>query len=78
MAPGAPNMHFIPRGAGGLGIVENIVCGCAECHRVYDNGYHKDINMRDYYGGIIREHLDEHYPGFPDEKRFYNRWEDLK
>lgn len=32
------NSHFIPRSAGGLGIEENIVTACEDCHREQDNG----------------------------------------
>lgn len=32
------NAHFIPRSAGGLGIEENIVTACENCHREQDNG----------------------------------------
>lgn len=32
------NAHFIPRSAGGLGIPENIVTACEDCHREQDNG----------------------------------------
>lgn len=66
---GIPNAHYISRSLGGLGIEQNIVTLCEKCHHEYDNGSkHKE------YGDIIREYLDNHYPGFPDEKRFYNRW----
>lgn len=71
---GIPNAHYIPRSLGGLGIEENIVTLCDDCHRDYDNGYNKDINLRKEYGEIIRAYLDKHYPDFPKDKRFYNRW----
>ena len=32
------NSHFIPRSAGGLGIEENIITACEDCHREQDNG----------------------------------------
>lgn len=66
---GIPNAHYIPRSLGGLGIEENIVTLCIECHHEYDNG-----TKRKEYGEIIRQHLDRHYPDFPNDKRFYNRW----
>lgn len=31
-----PNVHVIPRSKGGLGIPENVVTGCLECHRKMD------------------------------------------
>lgn len=35
---GVPNSHYIKRGQGGLGIPENVVTMCLECHNAYDNG----------------------------------------
>ena len=66
---GIPNAHYIPRSLGGLGIEENIVTMCLECHREYDQGH-----KRREIGEIVMAYLDKHYPGFPDEKRIYNRW----
>lgn len=37
----APNMHFIPRSHGGLGIEQNIGTGCQECHHKLDNTEHR-------------------------------------
>lgn len=68
-ALGIPNAHYIPRSLGGLGIEENIVTLCDRCHHEYDFG-----GQRQQYGDKIRAYLDKHYPGFPEEKRIYNRW----
>ena len=67
--PGIPNAHYIPRSAGGLGIEQNIVTLTLEEHHGYDNG-----NKRKEYKAKIKAYLDEQYPGFPDEKRIYDRW----
>lgn len=67
--PGIPNAHYIPRSAGGLGIEQNVVTLTLEEHHDYDNG-----GRRKEYGEIIKAYLDQQYPGFPDEKRIYNRW----
>lgn len=43
--------HYIGRGAGGLGIPENLVCGCPNCHREADQGTNTKaykLAMRDY------------------------------
>ena len=37
------NAHFIPRSAGGLGIVENIFTACENCHREQDNGLNSKL-----------------------------------
>ena len=36
-APGQPNAHIISRAHGGLGVEENIVTVCFECHYRMDN-----------------------------------------
>ena len=68
MARGIPNAHYIPRGQQGLGIPENIVSLCAECHTAYDQG-----GKRELIGKRIREYLDKLYPGFPDSERIYKK-----
>lgn len=66
---GSPNAHFIARSQGGLGIEENIVTLCPDCHRDYDNS-----EKRSFYRELIREHLDEFYPDITDEDRVYKKW----
>lgn len=43
---GAPHgielAHYIPRSQGGLGIPENLVCLCKECHDDYDKHGNRD------------------------------------
>jgi len=75
---GSPDMHYIPRSAGGLGIEQNIVCGCPGCHRDYDNGSALGVNYREVYGGIIKTYLDEQYPGFENEDRIFHKYKELK
>lgn len=53
--PGLPEAHFIPRSAGGLGIEENIVTLCRECHDRFDNGLAvKREGMREYLGAYLQ------------------------
>lgn len=66
---GLPNAHYIRRSHGGLGIEENIVTLCPQCHHDFDNGFH-----RREIGDYISEYLDKWYPDFPDEKRRYNKY----
>lgn len=35
-ASGLPEAHIVPRSAGGLGIEQNVVTVCRECHRLLD------------------------------------------
>jgi len=72
--PGLPNMHFIPRSAGGLGIEQNVVCGCPHCHSDYDNGYHKDLNLRSLLGERIEHYLKSVYEDWDKDQLFYRKW----
>ena len=61
--PGAPNAHVIARSHGGLGIDQNIVTACAECHRRMDNSSerktyiaHAEEYLRGIYGDEAMEH----------------------
>lgn len=42
-----PNVHVISRANGGLGIEQNIVTGCLECHRKMDQSVYRK-QMVDY------------------------------
>lgn len=50
---GHSNSHFISRGRGGLGIEQNIVTQCIECHKIMDFGTEPNLSIvmnqvRDY------------------------------
>lgn len=72
-APGLPNAHYIRRSQGGKGIEENIVTLCPQCHHDFDNG-----SLRREIGDYIGEYLEKFYPGFPNKKRIYNKYEWLE
>lgn len=66
----APNAHFISRAQGGLGIPENIVTLCAECHRRYDQTVERSaIRER------LRDYLKTWYPVWDETKLIYRKWE---
>ena len=67
----APNAHYIPRSHGGLGIEQNIVTLCAECHRSFDQS-----GQRKLIGSQIEEYLKGFYPDWDKEKLIYRKWED--
>lgn len=67
--PGIPNAHYKRRSKGGLGIEENIVTLCPQCHHDFDNGF-----KREEIGEQIREYLGRFYPDFPDSKRIYDKY----
>ena len=43
--PGLPNAHYISRAHGGLGISENIVTACLDCHRRMDQSPGRKIYL---------------------------------
>ena len=51
-----PNAHFIPRSKGGLGIEQNIVTLCLNCHHNFDN-----TSQRPVYREYIRKYLQGKY-----------------
>lgn len=66
---GLPEGHYIPRSKLGMGIPENIVCICRECHdKQHARGYGELVRRR------MKEYLDEKYPGFPDDDRVYHKY----
>jgi hypothetical protein len=67
---GFPNAHYINRAQGGLGIEENIVSLCSECHRAYDG---RDRGM---LGALIREYLMSKYRDWDERKLVYHKWEE--
>lgn len=49
------NAHFIKRSQGGLGIPENIVTLCSECH--YQEDFGQDTIIRRLYRKLFKRHL---------------------
>lgn len=68
---GLPNAHYIPRSKGGLGIEENIVTLCVNCHRNFDQ-----TDLRQHYKEYIKNYLQSKYPGWNEEKLVYRKWND--
>lgn len=72
---GNPWCHFISRQKGGLGIEQNIVTLCNECHRQYDEGTR---DMREAIRYVIKEYLVGHYPDLNEKNLVYKKWSDFK
>ena len=66
---GIPNMHYIARSQLGLGIEQNVVCGCIKCHHEYDNG-----KYRKEYKEIIKKHLQSKYKNWNEEELTYKKY----
>ena len=62
------NAHFISRAQGGLGVPENGLTLCPECHRRYDQ-----TTARQEMRAFFREYLQEYYPGWDEEKLYYQK-----
>lgn len=65
---GIPNAHYISRAHGGLGIAENILTLCPECHRRYDQTTERP-KMREFF----KEYLQSRYPDWDEEKLIYRK-----
>lgn len=65
---GQPNAHYIPRSQGGLGIEENIVTLCLECHRKLDQTTQRAELLK-----LVKKHLDLWYPDFENDNRYYKK-----
>ena len=65
---GKPNMHYIARSQGGLGIEQNVGCGCIECHNSYDNGK-KVIEYKE----VFKEYLKGKYKNWNEKDLIYRK-----
>lgn len=62
------NAHFISRAQGGLGIEENILTLCPNCHRRYDQTTDRAM-LKPFFG----RYLKEHYPEWDESKLIYRK-----
>ena len=69
--PGHPNAHVVRRSQGGMGIEQNIVTLCHECHKQYDEGKLEE-RRRDYVRLVA--HLKGFYPEWNREDMIYKKW----
>lgn len=65
------NAHYISRAQLGLGIPENGLTLCPECHRRYDQST-KRKKMKAFFRGYLKSK----YPGWDESKLYYRRFED--
>lgn len=68
--PGLPEAHYIPRSKGGLGIPENVLTLCRECHDRFDHGtaWERAL-MRAYF----QQYLFDHYDEWDEAKLIYHK-----
>lgn len=67
--PGLPEAHVVPRSQGGLGIEQNIVTLCRECHRKFDQ---TDYHDKAYE--IITKYMRKHYPDWDESAVVYKKY----
>lgn len=67
--PGRGEAHFISRAQGGLGVEENILTVCRECHNAMDNSTRREIMLK-----IAEAYLREHYPFWNKEDLIYKKY----
>lgn len=61
--------HYISRAQGGMGIPENLVMLCRDCHFKYDNG-----GYRKEFGRYIRDYLNSTYKNWDEKKLVYDKY----
>ena len=62
------NAHLVSRGQSGLGVEENILTLCWECHLRYDQSEHRE-SMREYF----TDYLKTKYPDWEEDKLVYRK-----
>lgn len=65
---GQPNAHVVPRSDNGMGIEENVVTLCWNCHQRYDN-----TEERNALKSEIIAYLKGFYPDWDEEKVRYKK-----
>ena len=63
-----PNAHYIPRSQNGLGVEQNIVTLCWDCHQRYDNSVDRS-KIKDY----IKKYLQSKYKDWKEEVLIYKK-----
>ena len=65
---GSPNAHYISRAHGGLGIEQNIVTLCHNCHRRYDQSISREI-----IGSVIADYMRTKYKDWDPVDLIYRK-----
>lgn len=67
--PGMPNAHFVPRSHGGLGVEQNGLTLCFDCHYEYDHTANRqEIHER------LKAYLQGIYPEWDESKLIYRKY----
>ena len=65
------NAHYIARSHGGLGIEQNILTLCPECHQRYDNS-----SDRQKLRPLFKKYLSEMYENWDEKELTYDKYKD--
>ena len=68
---GIPEAHYISRHDSGLGVEENILTLCRECHEKFDRGTPEE---RERMGEYFHAYLTACYPDWDESKLIYRRY----
>jgi 5-methylcytosine-specific restriction endonuclease McrA len=63
------NAHYIKRSQGGLGIEQNVVTACPECH--YKEDFGQDSKL---YENYMKNYLISLYEDWDEKNLIYNKW----
>ena len=63
------NSHYIKRSHNGLGIEENVMTNCDECHRKFD-----DSILRKNMIPLAKKHFKSKYEDWDEEDLVYEKW----
>lgn len=63
-----PNAHYISRAQGGLGVEQNVVTLCADCHRRYDQSTEREMLRK-----LIKRYLQIQYEDWNEEHLRYRK-----
>ena len=66
--PGLPEAHYISRAQFGLGIEQNILALCRECHNRYDR-----TGDRQQMRKVFRQYLQSKYPDWNEDDLIYRK-----
>ena len=67
---GCPDAHYISRAQSGLGIEQNVVTLCMDCHRAYDQSAEREEIKQE-----IRAYLMSKYKGWDESKLVYRKYD---
>lgn len=71
---GSPNAHVVPRSNRGLGIKENIVTLCHECHYSMDFTSNRKAMLKQCEEYLENEYPSFHKNGFDKDKVQFKKW----